>query len=74
MKNLKTRNDDWSALAFLDICKPKLKEVAPQLNGERLLNLMKERIAAEGPMDRIIAGEKALVWATELAELMNIVA
>jgi hypothetical protein len=74
MKKHKLRNDDYSAIAFLDTCKPKLKEVAPQLNGDRLLNLMKERIAGEGMLDKVIAGEKARVWAAEFAELINAVA
>ncbi len=74
IKKHKLRNEDYTALGFLDTCKPKLKEVAPQLNGDRLLNMMKERIAGEGMLDRVISGEKVMIWATELSELINAVA
>jgi hypothetical protein len=44
MKNHKLRNEDYTALEFLDTCRPKLKELAsgaPQLNATRLLDHMK---------------------------------
>jgi hypothetical protein len=69
MKNHKVLCEDYSALEFLDSCKSKLKEVgelAPQLNLENLLNLMRERIGVEGRLQRVVSGDRSMSQAGEL--------